>query len=191
MRDPELLKRATALWREAYGHQMQGDLERAIELYQRSIDVYPTAEAHTFLGWTLSFQGRLEEATRECLKAIEVDPDFGNPYNDIGCYLMQQGKFEEAIPWLEKAKRAPRYEPRQFPHMNLGRIYVKQGKWWDALHEFEAAARGAPSVWGCGGHVGAPTISDGIRIAVEAGMTPRPWSNPVRTRPGRPYPLGA
>src|SRR5207249_1861324 len=101
MRDPELLKRATALWREAYGHQMQGDLERAIELYQRSIDVYPTAEAHTFLGWTLSFQGRLEEATRECLKAIEVDPDFGNPYNDIGCYLMQEGKFEEAIPWLE------------------------------------------------------------------------------------------
>src|SRR2546430_7197875 len=55
------------------------------DLYQQSIDVHPTAEAHTFLGWTLSFQGRLEEATRECLKAIEVDPDFGNPYNDIGC----------------------------------------------------------------------------------------------------------
>src|SRR5438445_1409 len=144
MRDPELLKRATALWREAYGHQMQGDLERAIELYQRSIDVYPTAEAHTFLGWTLSFQGRLEEATRECLKAIEVDPDFGNPYNDIGCYLMQQGKFEEAIPWLEKAKRAPRYEPRQFPYMNLGRIHLRQGHWWEALREFEAAVRLAP-----------------------------------------------
>ena len=144
MRDPELLKRATALWREAYGHQMQGDLEGAIELYQRSIDAYPTAEAHTFLGWTLSFQGHLEEATRECLKAIEVDPDFGNPYNDIGCYLMQQGKLEEAIPWLEKAKRAPRYEPRQFPYMNLGRIRLRQGRWWEALSEFEAAVRLAP-----------------------------------------------
>src|SRR5438034_3878478 len=91
MRDPELMRRATELWQEAYRHQLQGDLERAIEFYQRSIGVCPTAEAHTFLGWTLSFQGRLEEATRECLKAIEVDPDFGNPYNDIGCYLMQQG----------------------------------------------------------------------------------------------------
>src|SRR2546426_1119252 len=142
MRDPELLKRATALWRGADGHQMQGDLERAIELYQRSIDVYPTAEAHTFLGWTLSFQGRLEEATRECLKAIEVDPDFGNPYNDIGCYLMQQGKFEEAIPWLEKAKRAPRYEPRQFPYMNLGRIHLRQGHWWEAPREVGLARQG-------------------------------------------------
>ncbi len=50
MRDPELVRRATTLWQEAYAHQMQGDLERAAELYQRSIDVCPTAEAHTFLG---------------------------------------------------------------------------------------------------------------------------------------------
>src|SRR6059058_6713258 len=145
MRDPELLKRATALWREAYGHQMQGDLERAIDLYQQSIDVHPTAEAHTFLGWTYSFQGRLEEATAECLRAIEVDPDFGNPYNDIGVYLMQQGKLEEAIPWLERAKQAARYEPRQFPYMNLGRIYLKQGRWWEALRQFESAVRVAPT----------------------------------------------
>ncbi len=58
---------------------------------------------------------------------------------------MQQGKLEEAIPWLERAKQAPRYEPRQFPFMNLGRIYLKQGRWWEALRQFEAAVRLAPS----------------------------------------------
>ena len=137
--------RALDLWREGYRQQMAGDLDAAIASYRRSLAVQPTAEAHTFLGWTLSFQGRLEEATRECLKAIEVDPDFGNPYNDIGCYLMQQGKLEEAIPWLEKAKRAPRYEPRQFPYMNLGRIYLRQARWWEALREFEVAVRLAPA----------------------------------------------
>ena len=140
----EQFRRATELWQEAYRHQMAGDLERAVELYRRSIEVFPTAEAHTYLGWTLSFQGRLDEATRECHRAIEVDPDFGNPYNDIGCYLLQQGKLEEAVPWLEKAKQAKRYEPRQFPYMNLARIYVKQSRWWEALREFEAAVRLAP-----------------------------------------------
>jgi tetratricopeptide (TPR) repeat protein len=124
---------------------MKGDLERAIEYYQRSIELYPTAEAHTFLGWTYSFQNRLEEATAECLRAIEIDPEFGNPYNDIGVYLMQQDKLEEAIPWLEKAKQAKRYEPRQFPYMNQGRIYLKQGRWWEALREFEGAVRVAPN----------------------------------------------
>lgn len=135
---------ATELWKQACDHQMKGDLERAIELYRQSIEVCPTAEAHTYLGWTFSFQGRLEEATRECLRAIEIDPDFGNPYNDIGVYLMQQDKLDESIPWLEKAKQARRYEPRQFPHMNLGRIYVRQGKWQAALREFEGAVRVAP-----------------------------------------------
>jgi tetratricopeptide (TPR) repeat protein len=79
-----------------------------------------------FLGWSMSFQGRFEEATAECLRAIEIDPDFGNPYNDIGVYLMQQAR---------------RYEPRQFPFMNLGRVYLKQGRWWEALREFEGACR--------------------------------------------------
>jgi tetratricopeptide (TPR) repeat protein len=137
-------ERAIALWREAYRMQMAGDLEGAIETYKRSIELYPTAEAHTFLGWTYSFQGRLEEATAECLRAIEIDPDFGNPYNDIGVYLIQQDRLDEAIPWLERAKRAPRYEPRQFPHMNLARIYLRRGRWWEALRELEAATRFAP-----------------------------------------------
>ena len=145
MKDPEHFQRATELWQEAYRHQMQGELERAVELYRNSIEMCPTAEAHTFLGWTYSFQGRLDEATQECLRAIEVDPDFGNPYNDIGCYLMQQDKMDEAIPWLERAKSAKRYEPKQFPYMNLGRIYVKKGRWWDALREFEGAVRLAPA----------------------------------------------
>ncbi|HEY3065061.1 MAG TPA: tetratricopeptide repeat protein [Methylomirabilota bacterium] len=136
--------RAIELWQEAYAHQMRGDLDRAIEIYRRSLATHPTAEAHTFLGWALSFQGHLEEAIAECLRAIDVDPHFGNPYNDIGVYLMQQDRLEEAIPWLEKAKVAPRYEPRQFPYMNLGRIYLKQERWWDALREFEAGARSAP-----------------------------------------------
>jgi tetratricopeptide (TPR) repeat protein len=57
---------------------------------------------------------------------------------------MQQDKLDESISWLEKAKQAKRYEPRQFPFLNLGRIYVRQGRWWEALREFEGAVRLAP-----------------------------------------------
>jgi tetratricopeptide (TPR) repeat protein len=141
MEERQTQEKATKLWQEAYSHQMKGELDRAIALYQRSIEVHPTAEGHTFLGWTMSFQGRL---TQECLRAIEIDPEFGNPYNDIGVYLMQQDKLDEAIPWLERAKQATRYEPRQFPFMNLGRIYLQRGRWWEALREFEEAVRLAP-----------------------------------------------
>ncbi|MGA2847071.1 MAG: tetratricopeptide repeat protein, partial [Candidatus Acidiferrales bacterium] len=74
-----------------------------MELYTKSLDIFPTAEAHTFLGWTYHFQGKVDEAIAECKRAIEVDPEFGNPYNDIGSYLIALGRHDEAIPWLEQA----------------------------------------------------------------------------------------
>lgn len=117
---------ALELCRRAYQLQMQGELDAAIDLYRQSIAVYPTAEAHTFLGWTYRFQGRLDEAIAECRHAIEVDPTFGNPYNDIGAYLIELGRHTEAIPWLEQATRAQRYESYHFPWHNLGRVYFAQ-----------------------------------------------------------------
>jgi tetratricopeptide (TPR) repeat protein len=144
MTDPDRLGRASELWQQAYAHHMRKELEEAIRLYQESLALYPTAEAHTFLGWAYSDQNRLDEAIAECHKAIALDPDFGNPYNDIGVYLIEREDLDGAIPWLEKAKRARRYEPRHFPYMNLGRIYLRRGKWQEALCELEAAARLAP-----------------------------------------------
>jgi Tfp pilus assembly protein PilF len=135
----ERMRRAQQLFAEAYKLQMAGELEEAARRYQESIDCHPTAEAHTFLGWTYSFQDRLDDAIAECKKAIAIDPDFGNPYNDIGSYLLKQGKLDEAIPWLERAIEAKRYEPRHFPYCNLGRIYWAKGQLNRAIVEFERA----------------------------------------------------
>ena len=99
--------RAAELFQEAYEAQMRGDLREAVRLYERSLEAQPTAEAHTFLGWTWSFLGDLDRAIECCRRAIECDPTFGNPYNDIGAYLIERGALDEAIPWLERAKRAP------------------------------------------------------------------------------------
>jgi Tfp pilus assembly protein PilF len=142
MADDTILKeRAQELFERAYELQMKGELEAAVELYKESIRIHPTAEAHTFLGWTYSFQGRLEEAIAECHNAIAVDPDFGNPYNDIGAYLIEKGQLGEAIGWLERATRAPRYESRCFPFFNLGRIYEHRKQFREALENYKRALR--------------------------------------------------
>ena len=137
-------EQAWELLREAYRTQMEGDYDRAVELYKNSLEIFPTAEAHTFLGWTYHFQGKIDDAIAECKRAIEVDPDFGNPYNDIGSYLIQLGKFDEAIPWLERAIAAPRYEPRHFPHFNLGRAYAAKGMLTRAGECFKESLRIEP-----------------------------------------------
>ncbi len=89
---PAAKYKARQLFHEAYQEQLAENFEEAIELYKRSIETYPTAEAHTFLGWVYSFQNRYDEAIEECLEAIRVDETLGNPYNDIGSYLLAKGK---------------------------------------------------------------------------------------------------
>jgi tetratricopeptide (TPR) repeat protein len=126
-------EQAMILFERAHRHQMRGELADAIMLYKRSIAVHPTAEAHTFLGWTYSMMGRFDEALEQCHQAIAVDPTLGNPYNDIGAYLIELERWEEAIPWLEKATLAPRYEAPQYPHTNLGRVYERLGRYRQAL----------------------------------------------------------
>jgi len=81
--------------------------------------------------------GQLNEAIEECHRAIRQDPDFGNPYNDIGAYLIELNQLEEAIPWLEKAGKATRYENPSFPHINLGRVYERQSKWDQAVESYK------------------------------------------------------
>ena len=130
---------ALGFFKSAYEAQMRGDLDEAVDLYKQSIASYPTAEAHTFLGWTYSFMGLTDEAIAECHQAIEVDPDFVNPYNDIGAYLIEKGELGEAAVWLRSAITAKRYEPRFYPHFNLGRVLEAQGKLFQALAEYKAA----------------------------------------------------
>ncbi|HKZ48656.1 MAG TPA: tetratricopeptide repeat protein [Thermoplasmata archaeon] len=125
----------------AYIRQSVGDLEAAADAYQASLAVRRTAEAHTFLGWTRSFQGKMEAAIEECHKAIAADPSFGNPYNDIGAYLLELGRVDESIPWFEKAKTSERYCCHFYAYSNLGRAYLLKGMPEKARREFEEALK--------------------------------------------------
>ena len=135
---------AKQLFHEAYEAQLAHEYERAIELYKRSIETYPTAEAHTFLGWVYSFQLRYDEAIEECLAAITVDETLGNPYNDIGSYLLAQGDIYSSVRWFKRALLAPRYESYAFPHFNLGRVYETRRKFLDAAKHYGLALEQKP-----------------------------------------------
>ncbi|HKQ99284.1 MAG TPA: tetratricopeptide repeat protein [Pyrinomonadaceae bacterium] len=139
-----LKREAMELFRRAFEAQQAADYEGAIELYQRSIATYPTAEAHTFLGWVYSFQQRYDEAIAECLEAIRVDPTLGNPYNDIGSYLVAKGDLYACVKWFKLALVAPRYEARAYPHMNLGRVYEQRGRLLDAARHYGLALEQEP-----------------------------------------------
>jgi Tfp pilus assembly protein PilF len=123
----------------AFSFQNEGKIDEAIKAYKNSIIFFATAKAHTYLGWALSLQGKFEEAIEECHSAISLDPDYGNPYNDIGSYLISLGRHEEAFYWLKLAIDAPHYVPRHYPYFNLGLIHEKKGDWFTARQYYNQA----------------------------------------------------
>jgi tetratricopeptide (TPR) repeat protein len=142
----EKRQEAMELVGKAYQHHMKGEIEKAIELYNQSITACPTAEAFTFRGWARSYQPEpdFDEAIADCHRAIDLDPEFGNPYNDIGAYYIELNQPEDAIPWLRMALKAKRYESYCFPYFNLGRIYEAQGNLDRALEHYRAALNENP-----------------------------------------------
>ncbi len=142
--DPIKLK-AVEVFESAYASQMDGHYDEAIKLYKESIEIFPTAEAYTFLGWTHSFKGDYDLAIAECLAAISVDATFGNPYNDIGSYLIAKGNFYDCARWFRLAMKAPRYEARAFPHFNLATVYERHGKFLKAAKHYGLAIKEQPN----------------------------------------------
>ena len=92
-------KRARALLENGKYQISVGDLDLAILTFEQSIQVKATAESYTYLGWVLSLKNEIDEAIELCHKAMRLDPEFGNPYNDLGSYLIKKGLLNEAVPW--------------------------------------------------------------------------------------------
>lgn len=139
MSGEEKRQEAMELVGRAYQKHMKGDLDEAIALYDRSLALHPTPEAYTFRGWARSCRRDFEGAIADCHRAIDLDPEFGNPYNDIGAYCLELGEPDDAVPWLRMAMRARRYESYCFPHHNLGRVYEGKGQLERALRHYRKA----------------------------------------------------
>lgn len=145
MREQKRVQDAGQLLQQGFVAQRDGDVANAIELYRRSLAAFPTPEAHTCLGSAYSEQGRLDDAILECESAIAIDPEFGTPYNDIGSYLIDKGRHDEALPYLQKALKVRRYEHPHHTHFNIARVFAKRGMMLKAAEEFREALKIEPN----------------------------------------------
>uniref|UniRef100_M4BUW5 Uncharacterized protein n=1 Tax=Hyaloperonospora arabidopsidis (strain Emoy2) TaxID=559515 RepID=M4BUW5_HYAAE len=104
--------------------------------YVESLKLFETSDGHAYLGWHLYLDGKAEEAVGECRRAIQMDPAFGNPYNDLGLIRVAQGKAEEALQLFQQAKAAPRNDVRHYACQNVAALHLENNRVKPALHEY-------------------------------------------------------
>ena len=151
MTDELARQQALVVLESANRHLEKGEIADAILSYRRSLGLWPTAEAYVGLGQAYGLTQRHDEAIACCHKAIATDPTLGRAYNDIGVYLIDTNRWEEAIPWLEEATRSAGYETPRLAYFNLGRVYTHLGQYATASKHLEQAIEldpfHRPAVW--------------------------------------------
>jgi len=120
--------------------QEAGDLDEAIEHYQRAIEILPVyAEAHLNLGEALQARGKVQSAIEHYQLGLDLKPENAEAHNNFASLLASQGRSGEAIVHLRRAvELAP--ETAVFHH-NLGRVLVAEGRLKEATAHFERAVR--------------------------------------------------
>jgi len=88
-------------------------LDEALSELKRAQDLDPLSPLMTtFLGETLYFARRYQEAEKQCQKALELQPNFHVAHWHLGMIYEQEGKYEQAISEHEKAVEFSGGSPR-------------------------------------------------------------------------------
>ncbi|MEM7246697.1 MAG: tetratricopeptide repeat protein [Acidobacteriota bacterium] len=140
----EKVAEARRLFRMAYARQLEGQPEHARVLFEKSLRLHPTAEAHVHLAWALATDGQLEDALDHCRDAMQLEPEFPNAWNDMGAYLIEMEEPEQALFFLKRATTMRQYSTRSFPHYNLHRAYLALGDRNRAIRHLDQALEADP-----------------------------------------------
>ena len=121
----------------------QGKIEEAITGYRLALKLEPRSiEAHNNLGVALLAAGRVDEAKGEFDRTLRLDPEDVEAELNLGLIASGSGRWEAAVEHYERALRRHGDDPRYAEaHFKLGEALAEQGKFGEAMAEFEAAHR--------------------------------------------------
>jgi tetratricopeptide (TPR) repeat protein len=84
-------------------------LEEAERVFRAYSELKPNPNINILLAQILAASGRRGEGRGLLKQALELEPDHGGVMITWGDFLLEEGKYEEALAWYERAKEADPY----------------------------------------------------------------------------------
>ena len=114
------------------------DFPKAMVHYDTALRIDPKdSTSWSHLGNMYAMEGKHEEALKAFDQALKADPANGPAWNNKGVVLQTMTRYEEATVCFDKAIQ---FMDDPFdPHINLAKLFSKQGHTTDALKHYQAA----------------------------------------------------
>jgi tetratricopeptide (TPR) repeat protein len=148
--DPEESKLSSAFY-FSYGSACEraGDEEKAASLFRKAIDLDPNNHnAYNYLGYMWADKGlHLDESMELIQKALKLEPDNGAYLDSFGWVLYRMGRYEEALPNLQRAVTLMKKEDEQEDATvldHLAEVLLKLNKRDEAVDAWRRALKVDP-----------------------------------------------
>src|SRR3989338_6378347 len=106
-------KEAEAYRTKGYDAQQLGDIDTAIEWYQKAANLRPEyASPHNDLGILFETKGWLDRAEAEYEKALAIDPAYKEVHTNLALLYERKGELEKAaFHWMKRYKLGDPADP--------------------------------------------------------------------------------
>ena len=127
-----------AIFRQAIQLYQTGNYAASEAIFRQLVEnQHKEAKYHFYLGNSLFYQRKIEEATQVYQEAISLNPQYGLAYNALGFLHASQGQWDEAIAQYQKALEInPDYAEAL---KNLGESLWKKGNTAEANNAWKKA----------------------------------------------------
>jgi tetratricopeptide (TPR) repeat protein len=141
------VQNSAARYKIGVGYYSEGKVQQAFVEFQHAYELNPqNKEVLYAIGiiYLLDFDETLM-AIEFFQKAVKIDPDYAEAYNNLGYAHAKIGKFDAAIPFYKKALSNLFYATPEMAFVNMGRAYYRLGRYDEAAAAYKEAIKRAPN----------------------------------------------
>ncbi len=134
----DAVSRGERLLVESAHESMRGNRKNQQELLEKLIQMYPKDERlYLMLGNFYFSQRQWEKAIATYKQALEINPEFSTPYNQIGYCYRYLGKYAEAENALKKYIKMIPDDPN--PYDSYAELLLRMGEYEVSIENYEKA----------------------------------------------------
>src|SRR5258706_3293541 len=125
-----------------------GRVNEALGILEKAAASQPgNAPLRNYYGQLCFLAGRNGEAEQSFLKALELDPHFTDARNNLGALYDATGRKDLAEQQFLKVLADVAYASPEKAHLNLGMLYLSQGRQDEAISQLRQSVEINPKFW--------------------------------------------